>query len=69
MKKITSIVAVLVRPAQADINIGIVASLTGPAAALGGDTRRALALMPATVGSEKVNYNLLSTTRRIRQRP
>ena len=64
MKKITNILSVLIaatfaQAAHADINIGIVASLTGPAAALGGDTKKAVALMPVTVAGEKVNYILL----------
>ncbi|MCL2657615.1 MAG: ABC transporter substrate-binding protein [Betaproteobacteria bacterium] len=46
-------------PAFADVNIGIIASLTGPAAALGADTRKAVAMFPATIGGEKVNYILL----------
>ena len=46
-------------PALADINIGIIASLTGPAAALGAETKKAVAMLPAAVGGEKVNYILL----------
>lgn len=46
-------------PALADINIGVVASMTGPAAALGAETRKAVALFPASVGNEKVNFILL----------
>lgn len=45
--------------ALADINIGVVASLTGAAAALGGDTQRVLPLLPAAAGNEKINYILL----------
>lgn len=48
-----------IAPALADINVGVVASLTGPAAALGAETRKAAALFPATVGKEKVNFILL----------
>jgi len=43
-------------PAWADINVGVVASMTGPAAALGAETRKAVALFPASVGGEKVNF-------------
>ncbi len=43
-------------PALADINIGVVASLTGPAAALGAETKKAVSLFPATVGGEKINF-------------
>lgn len=45
--------------AYADINVGVIASLTGPAAALGAETRKAVALLPTTLGGEKVNYLLL----------
>lgn len=46
-------------PAAADITIGVIASLTGPAAALGAETRKAVALFPPTIGGEKVNVILL----------
>ena len=45
--------------ALADINVGIVFSLTGPAASLGAETRKAVSLMPQTLGSEKINYIVL----------
>lgn len=54
-----TIAALAAAPAFADINVGIIASLTGPAAALGAETKKAVALFPATVGGEKVNYILL----------
>ncbi|MBS1161818.1 MAG: amino acid/amide transporter substrate-binding protein, family [Proteobacteria bacterium] len=53
------IAALAAAPAFAEINIGVIASLTGPAAALGAETRKAVALFPATVGGEKINYILL----------
>ena len=53
------IAALAATPAFADINIGVIASLTGPAAALGAETRKAVAMFPASVGGEKVNYILL----------
>ena len=40
-------------PAFADINVGVIASLTGPAAALGAETKKAVALFPSKVGNEK----------------
>ena len=46
-------------PALADIHVGVIASLTGPAAALGAETKKAVAMLPATVGGEKVNFILL----------
>ena len=41
-------------PALADINVGVIASLTGPAAALGAETKKALALVPSSLGGETV---------------
>ncbi|MCK6438388.1 ABC transporter substrate-binding protein [Rivihabitans pingtungensis] len=46
-------------PALADINIGVIASLTGPAAALGAETKKALALFPSSLGGEKLNFILM----------
>lgn len=54
-----AVVAAFAQAAQADINIGVVTSITGPAATLGTDIKRAVALMPATIGNEKVNYIVL----------
>ena len=54
-----SIAALAAAPTLADINVGIIASLTGPAAALGAETKKAVAMFPAAVGSEKVNFILL----------
>ena len=51
--------AALPAPTLADVNVGVVASLTGPAAALGAETRKTVALFPSTVGGEKVNFILL----------
>jgi branched-chain amino acid transport system substrate-binding protein len=46
-------------PAFADINVGVIASLTGPAAALGAETKKAVAMLPTTVGGEKINFIVL----------
>lgn len=54
-----SIAALAAAPTLADINVGVIASLTGPAAALGAETKKAIAMFPSTVGSEKVNFILL----------
>nr|MBL8410841.1 ABC transporter substrate-binding protein [Dechloromonas sp.] len=54
-----TIAALAAAPAFADINVGVIASLTGPAAALGAETKKAIALFPTTVGGEKVNFILL----------
>ncbi len=48
----------LARAAE-DINIGVFASLTGPAAALGAEVKRAVALMPTEIDGHKVNFVLL----------
>ena len=54
-----SIAALVATPALADINLGVIASLTGPAAALGAETKKAVALFPTTVGGEKINFIVL----------
>ncbi|ENO75021.1 extracellular ligand-binding receptor [Thauera sp. 27] len=46
-------------PALADINVGVVFSLTGPAASLGAETRKAIEFMPTSLGDEKINYIVL----------
>lgn len=51
--------ALAAAPVLADINVGVIASLTGPAAALGAETKKAVALFPTSVGGEKVNYIVL----------
>ena len=45
--------------ARADITIGVVLSLTGPAASLGIPEKNALSLLPKTVGAEKINLIIL----------
>ena len=51
--------ACVAAPALADIQVGVIASLTGPAAALGAETRKAVALFPTSLNGEKVNVFLL----------
>lgn len=43
----------------ADINVGVVVSATGPAASLGIPEKNTFALLPASIGGEKINYLLL----------
>jgi branched-chain amino acid transport system substrate-binding protein len=43
----------------ADINVGVTLSATGPAASLGIPEKNTFALMPATIGGQKVNYIVL----------
>ncbi|HXD05777.1 MAG TPA: ABC transporter substrate-binding protein [Burkholderiaceae bacterium] len=45
--------------AHADINVGITLSATGPAASLGIPERNTVALLPATIAGQKVNYIVL----------
>jgi len=45
--------------AQADINVGVTVSATGPAASLGIPEKNTIALMPQTIGGQKVNYIVL----------
>ena len=45
--------------AQADINVGVTLSATGPAASLGIPEKNTVALMPRTIAGQKVNYIVL----------
>jgi branched-chain amino acid transport system substrate-binding protein len=45
--------------AYADINVGVVVSATGPAASLGIPEKNTVALMPATIAGQKVNWLVL----------
>jgi len=52
--------AVLVSGAAfADINVGVTVSATGPAASLGIPEKNTIALMPTSIGGQKVNYIVL----------
>jgi len=46
-------------PALADITVGVTVSATGPAASLGIPEKNTIALMPKTIGGEKVEYIVL----------
>lgn len=45
--------------AQADINVGVVVSATGPAASLGIPEKNTIEILPKTIGGQKVNYIIL----------
>src|SRR5690348_15263075 len=45
--------------AQADINVGVTLSATGPAASLGIPEKNTITLMPKTIAGEKINYIVL----------
>ena len=60
IKKLTlAVLATLSTAALADINVGVTVSATGPAASLGIPEKNTIALMPKTIGAEKVNYIVL----------
>ena len=42
--------------AHADVNVGVTVSATGPAASLGIPEKNTIALMPQTIGGQKINY-------------
>jgi branched-chain amino acid transport system substrate-binding protein len=41
--------------AHADVNVGVTLSTTGPAASLGIPEKNTIALMPTTIGGQKIN--------------
>ena len=45
--------------AHADVNVGVTVSATGPAASLGIPEKNTIALMPQSIGGEKINYIVL----------
>ncbi|MFC3861716.1 ABC transporter substrate-binding protein [Deinococcus antarcticus] len=45
--------------ALADINVGVIVSATGPGASLGIPEKNAVALLPTTIGGQKINYIVL----------
>ena len=56
---IAAALAVFATGALADINVGVTLSATGPAASLGIPEKNTIALLPATIGGQKVNYIVL----------
>ena len=46
-------------PARADVTVGVTVSATGPAASLGIPEKNTIALMPQTIGGQKVHYIVL----------
>jgi branched-chain amino acid transport system substrate-binding protein len=51
--------ATLATLAQADVNVGVTVSATGPAASLGIPEKNTIALMPQTIAGQKINYIVL----------
>lgn len=54
-----AVLAAFSATAFADINVGVSVSATGPAASLGIPEKNTIALLPATIGGQKVNYIVL----------
>ena len=52
-------VLITVTSAHADINVGVTLSATGPAASLGIPEKNTMALLPKTIGGQKMNYIVL----------
>ena len=61
MKKtlLAATLAALATGALADINVGVTVSATGPAASLGIPEKNTIALLPTSIGGQKVNYIVL----------
>ncbi len=60
IKKLTlAVLATLSTAALADINVGVSVAATGPAASLGIPEKNTFALLPTTIGGQKVNYIVL----------
>ena len=60
-KTLVALAATLVAAtlAHADVNVGVTVSATGPAASLGIPEKNTIALMPQTIGGQKINYIVL----------
>lgn len=54
-----AILAACAAPALADVKVGVVVSATGPAASLGIPEKNTIAMLPTSIGGEKVNYIVL----------
>ena len=61
MKKtiVATLLYALAATAIADLNVGVTLSATGPAASLGIPEKNTIALLPTTIGGQKVNYIVL----------
>lgn len=56
---VAAVAAMACGAALADITVGVTVSATGPAASLGIPEKNTVALMPRTIGGQKVNYIVL----------
>ena len=56
---VAAVLALAAGAALADINVGVTLSATGPAASLGIPEKNTIALLPQTIGGQKVHYIVL----------
>ena len=56
---IAALLSAIATSTWADINVGVTVSATGPAASLGIPEKNTFALLPTTIGGQKVNYIVL----------
>ena len=56
---VAAVLALAAGAALADINVGVTVSATGPAASLGIPEKNTIALLPQTIGGQKVHYIVL----------
>ena len=56
---IAALISLAAVPALADINVGVSLAATGPAASLGIPEKNTIALLPTSIGGQKVNYIVL----------
>ncbi len=56
---VAAALSALALTAQADINVGVTVSATGPAASLGIPEKNTIEIMPRSIGGQKVNYIVL----------
>ena len=54
-----ALVLLLAGPAEADINVGVTISTTGPAASLGIPQKNTIDLLPSSIAGQKINYVVL----------
>src|SRR5690606_2411772 len=57
---LAAVVGTMPMAAQADINVGVILSLTGPGASLGLPEQKAVQLWPASIAGHKLNVTVLN---------
>ena len=56
LRLLTLIATTFAAVGHAEINVGVIVSATGPAASLGIPEKNSVALLPTTIGGQKINY-------------